>query len=451
MVKPEDLRSIRLGLFQQCTKVDSFEELFAAEMAIASEIRRAEALQAQAMKTDVQFHIERLRLYADGLVWLILHPHVIRQMAKNVDLPKSLLQQGEAFDLVLQSASHYFKTLGVPVFISDITNILKIGDLVIVTNTEAPMIVETKKRLPKPEHLMQGRSGRQISRAIGTMKYLKEGSAKVFGDEHSRHVVETQTKARRNWDLIDDVCKKGLQTDWAELVVSDHEVMWAYRGRLDERLGREIQARSSDTGSQFLGTTLGLMNRVDGLFPPPSVWPVSTEVRWALLEEDLALIHLLDMTAFRRTHDTGDALEVDLSCDHPILVTIDDTVYPLSLKFIYDVLYGYETVESCVDGLFQFARQLHQMSSPDAGEAPSAKPVMHSVGTMEEAEAVISQGREGDSDLVAVAPLVYGYLNKSRELSKRGLNNAVFDRADRGIYVIMMVGDLRELVHKALE
>ncbi len=208
-------------------------------MAIASEILRAEALQVQDAKTDVPFHIERLRLYVDGLVWLILHPHVIRQMAKNADVPKSLLQQGDAFGLVLESAHHYYETIGVPIFIADITNVLKIGDLVVVTNTEVPMIVESKKRLPRPEHLMQGRSGRQISRAMGTMRYLREGSAKVFGDDCHRRVVESPTKALRNWNLIDEVCKSALKSGWAEVVVSEHEFMWAYRKDFGVLQGRD--------------------------------------------------------------------------------------------------------------------------------------------------------------------------------------------------------------------
>ena len=451
MVNREDLRSIRHSLFEQCASVDSFEELFDAEMAIADEILRAEALQAQDPETDVRFHIERLRLYVDGLVWLILHPHVIRQMAKNVDVPKSLIQQGHAFGLVLESAHHYFETLGVPVFIADLTNVLKIGDLVVVTNTEAPMIVESKRTLPRPEHLMQGRSGRQISRAMGTMKYLKEGSAKVFGDDHHRHVVESPTKAVRNWKLMDEVCKSALKSGWAEAVVSEHEVMWAYRNGLEDRLGRVVQARSSETDSQFLGTTLGLMNRPDGLFPPPSVWPVSTEVRWALLEEDLVLAHLLGPTAFVRTSGQGESIEIDLSRDMPVLVTVENEVYPLALKFIYDVLYGFETVESCVDGLFQFARQLHKMSPPEAAETSLAKPVMHSVGTTEQANAVLSSGHGDDNDLVAVAPQVYAHFNAGRQTARRGPRRAFVERADRATYAIMTLGDLRKLMRKAAE
>lgn len=451
MVKSEDLKSIRHSLFEQCASVDSFEELFAAEMAIASEILRVEALQVQDAKTDVPFHIERLRLYVDGLVWLILHPHVIRQMAKNADVPKSLLQQGDAFGLVLESAHHYFETLGVPIFIADITNVLKIGDLVVVTNTEAPMIVESKKRLPKPEHLMQGRSGRQISRAMGTMRYLREGSAKVFGDDYHRRVVESPTKALRNWNLIDEVCKSALKSGWAEVVVSEHEFMWAYRKDLKDRLGHDVQARSSETDSQFLGTTLGLMNRSDGLFPPPSVWPVSTEVRWALLEEELVLVHLLGTAAFVRTLDGEESIEIDLYRNMPVLVRVENEVYPLALKFIYDVLYGFEAVESCVDGLFQFARQLHQMSPPEVDETSLAKPVMNSVATIEETDAVLSPDQGSDNDLVAVAPQVYAHFNASKETAKRGSYRAFVERADRGIYVIMTVGDLRELIRNTAQ
>ena len=232
-------------------------------------------------------------------------------------------------------------------------------------------------------------------------------------------------------------------------VVSEHESMWAYRKGLEDRLSRDVQARSSEADSQFLGTTLGLMNRPDGLFPPPSVWPVSTEVRWALLEEELVLVHLLDAAAFVRTSDGGESIEIDLSRNMPVLVTVENEVYPLALKFIYDVLYGFETVESCVDGLFQFARQLHQMSPPEVAETSLAKPVMHSVATIEEADAVLSPGQGSDNDLVAVAPQVYAHFKTSKETAKHGSHRAFVERADRGTYVIMTVGDLRELIRNA--
>jgi hypothetical protein len=169
------------------------------QFSVAAAIRSTElALKSGGDRDALSFHIQRLRLFADGLAWLVLHPHVIRQLAKNDDVPKTLVDQGAAFDQVLASAKAHYRRLRVPVLIADLTSILKIGDLIVVTNTEAPMIIEVKQRLPKPEHLMQGRVGRQISRAIGTLKYLHEGSAKVYGDEHHRHVVETQFKAARN-------------------------------------------------------------------------------------------------------------------------------------------------------------------------------------------------------------------------------------------------------------
>ncbi|MFQ5956657.1 MAG: hypothetical protein ACE5KK_02665 [Candidatus Brocadiales bacterium] len=450
MVKSEELRSKRQKLFEQCLKVNSFQKLLAAEIVIATEIRMAEVLLRSGVdKKLVQFHIQRLRLYGDGLVWLVLHAHVIRQMAKNPDVPKSLLQQGDAFDLVLKLAQDYFKRIDVPVLIADITNMLKIGDLIIVTDTEAPVVVESKKSLPRPEHLLQGRRGRQISKAIGTIKYLENGCKKVFGDDHYRLVVESETITRRNWDVVDRVCKDGLQNDWAEAVLSQHEVMWAYRKSMEGRLESEILALSkiSKEGStKFFGRTLGLMNMTDGLFPPPGVWPVSADVRFALLEEDLVLAHLLDAGAFECIRDTGESIKIDRDHDYPVLVTIGGRTYPLSLKFIYDVLYGYESVENCVEGLFEFAQLLHEMSPPEIAKITRAKPIIYSVDTIEEAGKIASIDGEREGDLVAVASDVFAHLNKRKRNSESKSDTSFLVQGARCVYAIVTVRDLRRLL-----
>lgn len=452
MVKSEVLRSKRHKLFEQCLKVESPQELLAAEIAIATEIRMAEQLlQSEMDNMLVQFHIQRLRLYGDGLVWVVLHPHVIRQMAKNTDAPKSLLQQGDAFDLVLESAKNNFKRTRVPVLIADITNILKIGDLVIVTDTEAPQVVELKKKLPRPERLMQGRRGRQISRAIGTLKYLENGFGKVFGDDSHRLVVESEGKAQRNWDVVDRVCREGLQNGWAKAVLSRHEVIWVHRKGMEERLGAEIQALSGKASSAFYGTTLGLMNMTDGLLPPPGVWPISPDVRLALLEEDLVLAHLLDVGAFECIQDAGGTIKIDLQHDYPVLVTICGQVYPLSRRFIYEVLYAYETIGSCVKGLLEFAAQLHEMPPPEVSKSFQAKPRIYSAGTSEEAEQIASMGQERDNDLVAVTPECMHILIKGKGIPNCEPKGSFPGKANRQVYTIMTVVDLRKLLNKTTD
>ncbi len=445
MIAGNELKSERYKLLQQSVTADSSQKLLTVQIAIAKTIRRTEESMLNASDTTaLQFHIRRLRLYADSIVWRVLHPHVIRQMAKNAVVPKSLFEQREAFDLVLQSALRHFEQRRVPVLIADITNVIKIGDLVVVTNTEAPMIVESKKKLPKPQHLMQGRRGRQISRALATLKYLREGSAQSFGGDTHLHVVESQHKAQRNWEVISEVGLNALRDGWAEVVLSDHEVMWAYTRGHGNILQTEIQKWHKETSPQFFGTSLGLMNRSDGLFPPPGVWPIPLDVRFALLEEEMILAHLLDLAAFECVRDGGEAIRVEMSEDSPVRVTTFGREYPLSLRFVYDVLYGFETVESCIDGLFEFARRLHETSLKVIGESSQGKPSMYPVTTTKEAMKVMSMGYEIDDDLVAMDPELLARIGSSKVQDK----DVLFQGPDHGAYVIMTVREFRSVAPK---
>ncbi len=449
-IDTNQLRSERNKLFQQCVRVDSFQELLETQLAIADSIRRAERLLKGERDTGLQFYIERLRLYADGLVWLVLHPHVVRQLAKNADVSKSLLDQREGFELVLQSARNHFKKLRVPVFIADITNVIKIGDLIVVTNREAPMIVESKKRLPKPQHLMQGRIGRQVSRAMGTLKYLRDGSAKVYGDDHYRHTIETPYKAQRNWEIVDKVCADGLHDGWAENKVSEHEVMWAYAKGQEHRLQPEIRQWDKRDSVQFLGTSLGLMNMRDGLFPPPGVWPISTEARFALLEEDVVLVHLLYGSAFEHRSETGESIRVDSERDFPVIVTTGGKEYPLSRRFIYDVLYGFETVGSCIEGLFQFARQLHEQLPADLPKTSETKPSIHHVSTIEQVMTLARETTQSENGLVAIAPDLLAKLQRRRSIFRPKGRKTSARRAGWGSYVVTTMAELRRLLDSGL-
>jgi len=449
-IDTNQLRSERNKLFQQCVKVDSFKELLEVQLAIADSIRQAERLLKGKRDTTLQFHIQRLRLYADGLVWLVLHPHVVRQLAKNANVPKSLLDQGEGFDLVLQSARNHFKKLRLPVFIADITNVIKLGDLIVVTNREAPMIVESKKRLPKPEHLMQGRIGRQVSRAMGTLKYLHEGSAKVYGDDYYRHTIETPYKAQRNWEIVDKVCANGLRDGWAESGVFEHEVMWAYTRGQEQKLQSKIRQWDKKNSVQFLGTSLGLMNMRDGFFPPPGIWPISPESRFALLEEDVVLVHLLDASVFEHTSETGESIRVDSERDFPVIVTTGGKEYPLSRRFIYDVLYGFETVESCIDGLFQFARQLHEQLPTELPKASETKSSIHYVTTIAQVMTLARETTQSEDDLVAIAPDLLAKLQGRRSIFKPKSLKASARRADWGSYAVTTMAELWRLLDQPL-
>jgi hypothetical protein len=390
-VTPAKLRRERRCLLDEWDAADSATKLLEFQERIVDQIRGAEqSIKAGRGDPDaLRSHIKQLRLYADGLAWRVLHPHVIRQLSKNAGDAPSLIEQREAFDRVLLSARRRVKEDGLPVLIADITNILKIGDLIVVTHPEFPQIVECKTRLPNPKHWLQGRFGRQISRGLGTIKYLSGKSVKVHGEDHVRVMVESVHKATRSWEAMASCVDAALDHGEGFLKFSEHEFLWACRqedlSRVVRRAGETATALASPV---FIGTSLGLLNMFHGLFTPPIAWPLAPGPRFALIERELVLVHLLSGAAF--AVDNGECrIRVGENQARPVSVSLGAKEYQLGVRFIYDVLYGFETVESCIRGLVTFAHELEDMHRQEdelvhGDSVPAAKPEVIYLGFQED-------------------------------------------------------------------
>lgn len=394
----------RRMLFDRLDRVSTVEELLALQIDIAEAILEAERQMeiGQIDRKKLQAHIKCLRLYADALVWWNLHPHSIRQLAKNPGAPQSLLSQADAFNNVLLHAQRYCRDTRLPVLVADITNVLKIGDIIVVTDPECPQIVECKMKLPSPQHLMQGRVGRQISRAFGITQYLKEGAAKVFGENHRSMTVESQHQAERNWQVVGQLCSQALRVGEAYLEISPGDYLWALRSERQDIVLKAVKQKAEAIVTAQLGTSLGLMNFQDGLFAPPSAWrKVSSKVRFELIEGTIVLFHLVSYEALGG--DYGDTQKITIrNTDYPIVVSIEGREYPLSRRFIYDIVYGFETIESCVRGLLTFAHGLASTVPRDLPDVPNVKPSMWYVETPEEISLLLMQKNLSHTDYVSM-------------------------------------------------
>ena len=394
----------RRKLFGRLDRVSTVEKLLALQIDIAEAILEAEHQMeiGQIGSKNLQAHIKRLRLYADALVWWNLHPHAIRQLAKNSGAPQSLLSQADAFNNVLLHTQRYCHDTRLPVLVADITNVLKIGDIIIVTDPECPQVVECKMKLPSPQHLMQGRVGRQISRASSTIQYLKGGAAKLFGEDHWSMTVESEYKAERNWEVIDQLCSDALRVGEAYLEISPGDYLWALRSERQDIVLKAVRKRAESIVTAQFGTSLGLMNSQDGLFAPPSAWrKVSSKVRFELIEETIVLFHLVSYEAL--AGDYGDMQKIAIqNTDYPIVVSIEGTEYPLSRRFIYDIVYGFETIESCARGLLIFAHNLASTVPLDLPDLPNLKPSMWYAETPEEISSLLMQKNLSHTDYVSI-------------------------------------------------
>lgn len=447
MSKAQELSSEREQLWEKWTTLDSFNELLEFQFEVVNSIRQCEReLPNTQDKNILHFHISRLRLYMDGIAWRIVHPHTIRQLANNKrSTPPSIEGQGKAFDRVLEAARNYFDYYQVPVFISDITNVLKIGDLVVCVSRETPILIECKSSLPAPRHLMQGRVGRQLSRATGTLEYLRTGKTKIMGETEFKQTVESPHLAKRNWDVVSEVCQKASENGYALHNISEHEIIAAYAPGNSDTVYRELE--QSKRGDVFLGTSLGLMNMDDGLFPPPSAWPILKELRHLMLEEKIILCHFIDSRAFEQQSQGGDSITISLQNSSPITVRVNDTEYQLTRRFIYDVLYGFETVDSCVKGMIDFVHQINAGALLNIPNISTNKPTIHHLESEQDILLMVSSNLDGKSTFVSMpAMLAEQILHHSSSSSKDLGNLDLTTILPAHAYAVITLDALREAV-----
>lgn len=399
----EDLRTERHHLFEQCVMVDTSDALLSVQESIANAIRKCERNLASTQDKDaLQFHIKKLRLYLDGFVWAILHPHTIRELADARVKAPSLEGQGEAFDRVLRAARVFLEKYEVPIFVTDITNVLRTGDLVICTNREVPLIVEVKTRLPKSKHLLQGRVGRQLGRTKGSLEYLTKGRGKVFGEDNYKQAIESSHIAQRTWEAVTEICQAGRLNGYAFRQLSDYHLLWAYTPDNADSFNNDIKRYKDWTA--FAGTSFGLMNMADkGLFPPPSAWPIPTDLIYSLIEEEIIIAHLVDVRALEHEFETGESVKIYPRRPFPVSVSIGQNMYLLSRRFIYDVLYGFETVGSFTKGVVDFAHQIDSGALGQMPITPSGKPVLHHVESLQEARQLL-QSRPNEKNALVSMP-----------------------------------------------
>jgi hypothetical protein len=388
-----DLRAVRRELMEQLLQIGSAQGLFEFQVELAKHIQTSEQAAGRS-NTDVhKAHIHRLRSLGDGLAWMLLHPHTIRQLANNPSAPPSLMSQAQAFQGTLEAAAEYAET-GVPVLVCDITNHLRIGDLVLCFHPELPGLVECKTRIV-PQTLMRGRSGRQVSRMMGTLEYLKTGTAKLFGESEPRLTIQVDAQADHSFEAVDTAVREALRGGVGVAAQSDRDVVWAIADHENESL---VPPQVRHLRRQFKTPCIACHARAledhNALVAPPVSWPIQPNARFALMETDLLLFHLVDVarfaevvTQYGRVARITSVLTGSDEYEHTFIVEASGQYHTFTSNPLWDVLYGFQTIESAVLIMTEAASRMNNAEVLDAHESrdKSARPQFVLVRSTEEA------------------------------------------------------------------
>jgi uncharacterized small protein (DUF1192 family) len=206
-----EAKEIRGGLLRRLEQASSASELAEFQALLTDEIVRTEARRKNDRRQFAfKEHILRLRLLGDSLAWRLLHPHAIRNLAKNDGLPPMLYDRRRELEKCIGTV-RWLSSKGIPATVSDLTHCLRIGDVIIVRHSEMPDIVESKATVRDDRYRHQGRTGRQRHRMQKTAEYLNHGSA-VFRDEQvPRLAMEIRVHPEHDFAQVESVASTAIR------------------------------------------------------------------------------------------------------------------------------------------------------------------------------------------------------------------------------------------------
>jgi hypothetical protein len=161
-----------------------------------------------------------------------------------------------------------------------------------------------------------------------------------------------------NWEAVNESATAALRDGVAVASVSEHDVMLAIHAVEGRPVNGEpiVEALQRMRSPVVASHAVGLLNP-ELLTRPPLVWPIDDPVTIPLMEEDLVLVHAIDLARFTdRLED--DFRVLDVSLDRGLSTERHGQKGVASVRFVNDVLYGYATIESAVAAL----REMHDLT-----------------------------------------------------------------------------------------
>jgi hypothetical protein len=346
-----ELAGERELLLERFLEIASTGELWDFQVALADAIKASEPTAIADRRSAEKLHVRRLRLLGDALAWRYLHPYTIRQLAKNEGPPPSIYNQ-QGFAATMAMAQEVCSS-GLPALVADLTNCLRISDVVVCGDPEAPLLLESGGH---PRFRDKGRKGRQARRARGVAKLLRDGEAVLEGHSMPTTTITVAEEKAHSFEALELAARAAADHGVGFQQVSSSDVIvvlqndasddQSFRAKFPDEAIAAIDAMEMPS----FGVHLRLLERPDERHAPPHVWPIGKDLCKLVAEGDLVAIHWIDVAAFAR--DSGNELARIAK-----IRTKGTTVLGFSVEvaggemeispfFLDDVLYGFETVES---------------------------------------------------------------------------------------------------------
>ncbi|MCO4263752.1 hypothetical protein NG697_12605 [Pseudarthrobacter sp. MDT3-26] len=285
----------RHGLLLELAALPSEGDVVQWQRRLADAIIDAEGAKVATDMGEAKRHRHLLRVIADGLVHELLDEHTIRSLSRHPGKPASLLAQGADFDFVFEQASR-LHSLGFIPIIADLTTLIGVGDIVGWSATGV-VVLECKNRPAPLREATTGRLARQRQRGEQVETYL---TTSTLDEGDSLRQAVTMSLPSPDWAAVTDLLERCEESSSGAAVYSlgQNDILVAATAQATPEQVMTLVLDFIESTSPTVVFYSELINTASYRFMAPSSYPVAGDRRWRLLEGELRLIRLIDMSAF---------------------------------------------------------------------------------------------------------------------------------------------------------
>jgi hypothetical protein len=351
----EELRGVRRELVQYLAALPTSGSVVVLQRMLLRE--HARTPQTLAERDLLKHHRRKLRAIGDALAWLLLPAHTIRTLAKHPGRAAAPPADTKDAAFVMHIVEQLAHAGRVPI-VSDLTNVLLVGDIVAIGPDGLVEVVECKNTRMPARPPSSGRLARQRQRGETLARYLRE-SATPYGEQARRitDVLGIPATARPSLatELIAmDVDLPEPHPEWLATACARYEDSLHGFGLVeigpgDYLLVTEPEAFDGDELGDVMASLPPLRRGCMSVHyqelaePAPHCrsilsYPLAWEFRADLLEARLVMIRLVDLAIFEERGNDGVGLT--LQDDLMLSWSCGELRELFSARFVDEVMTG---------------------------------------------------------------------------------------------------------------
>ncbi len=210
------------------------------------------------------------------------------------------------------------------------------------------------------------------------MQVLREGRGHIPGTPAPIQVYETPAAVAYSWPAVERAARTALVEGIGIIPNGEGDVIWALRwdafddGPPDVD---EVKKLTEGFSDPIVGLSSELLDEPSAFVPPPLAWPLPLDLRLALLERDVRLVHVIDLDQFLEFEHEGSRI-VQIRRDRRgrlsnpcFTIESADGMAAASTRFIDDVLYGFVTIASSAEALLSGLGDVDDSDGIEIGQA----------------------------------------------------------------------------------